>query len=148
MLRSIDWLVMTFREDRLSRNVGYLLLIYVARRKPEITRNDYSLTKTELTKFVMGTECVFCETGTEVLYVIQTNIVLQRANRWLACSTACNYDISVYVHNQPQQHCSCGFTMKPKGIQSIVDRNLNSKFPRDEMHLFKHYKQTRNITSL
>jgi len=74
--------------------------------------------------------------------VIQTNIVLQMATGWLTWYTACNCDTSVDVYNQPQKHCSCGFTMKPKRIQSIVGRNLNSKFPRPEMRLFKHYKQT------
>lgn len=95
----------------------------------------------------MWTQCVFCETGTEVLDVIQTNIVIQRAKVWLALSTVNKCDISGCVYNLPQQHRSCGFSMKPKRIQSIVHRNLNSKFPRAELLLFKRHKQTRNITS-
>jgi len=85
----------------------------------------------------MSTQCVFCETGTEVLDVIQTNIVIRRAKRWLALYTANNCDISGYVYNLPHQHRSCGFTTKHKRIQSIVDRNINSTFPQAEMLLFK-----------
>ena len=106
------------------------------------SRKSIWLKKTELTIFVTEAQCVFCETGIEVTDVIQTNIVLQRPNRLRTWFTACNCDISVYVYSHPQGHGR--FTMMPKPIQSIVDRNLNSEFPRAEMRLFKRYKHSRN----
>lgn len=47
----------------------------------------------------MWKQCVFCETGTDVLAVIQRNIVIQRAKGCLACPTRNNRDISGYVYN-------------------------------------------------